>query len=124
MTSPLALIFYEQLLPGTQLVNRLQDLGYRVQSATDPRTLAALALQEKPMLVIVDLTGTRTDVCGVIRELRKNPETRHVPIIAYGDPTNANSTSAATSAGATLVAGQSAILDQLPHLLEQALQVD
>jgi PleD family two-component response regulator len=124
MTSPLALIFYEQLLPGTQLVNRLQDLSYRVQAATDPRTLASLAVQEKPMLVIVDLTATRTDVCGVIRELRKNPETRHVPIIAYGDPADSSTTSAATSAGATLVAGQAAILDQLPHLLEQALHVE
>lgn len=76
------------------------------------------------MLVIVELTPTRTDVCAAIRELRKNPETRHVPIIAYGDPADADSTAAATSAGATLVAGQSAILEHLPHLLEQALQVE
>jgi len=27
MTQPLALVFYEKLLPGSQLVNRLQDLN-------------------------------------------------------------------------------------------------
>ena len=39
MTRPLALFVYERLLPAGQLVNRLQDLGYRVQSLEDPATL-------------------------------------------------------------------------------------
>ena len=34
MTQPLALVFYEKLMPGSQLVNRLQDLNYRVQAVT------------------------------------------------------------------------------------------
>ena len=41
MTQPLALVVYEKLLPGTQLVNRLQDLHYRVQAVTDADTLFA-----------------------------------------------------------------------------------
>ena len=36
MTQPLALVLYEKLLPGSQLVNRLQDLNYRVQTIADP----------------------------------------------------------------------------------------
>ena len=35
MTQPLALVLYEKLLPGSQLVNRLQDLNYRVQAIAD-----------------------------------------------------------------------------------------
>jgi hypothetical protein len=38
VTRPLAIVFYEKLLPGTQVVNRLTDLGYRVtatQTAVD-----------------------------------------------------------------------------------------
>ena len=35
MTQPLALVLYERLLPGSQLVNRLQDLNYRVQVIAD-----------------------------------------------------------------------------------------
>src|SRR5262245_49139849 len=39
MTEPLALVVYEKLLPGSQLVNRLQDLKYRVQTVADPTQL-------------------------------------------------------------------------------------
>src|SRR2546423_14440364 len=39
MTQPLALVFYESLMPGSQVVNRLQDLKYRVQTINDPAML-------------------------------------------------------------------------------------
>ena len=35
MTQPLALFFTRRLMPGSQLVNRLQDLKYRVQTVND-----------------------------------------------------------------------------------------
>jgi len=124
MTTPLALVFYENLLPGSQLVNRLQDLGYRVQTLNDAQTLVLLALQEKPLVVVTDLASVNTDVCAIIRELKRNPETRHIPIIAFTDLKDGKLQSAATTAGATMVAGNDAILDQLPELLEQALQVE
>src|ERR1051326_6997994 len=124
MTTPLALVFYENLLPGSQLVNRLQDLGYRVQTVDDIQTLVAQALQGKPLIVVVDLASASADVCGLIRDLKRNPETRHIPVIAFTDLKNETLPTAATSAGATLGAGNDAILDQLPELLEQALQVD
>ena len=124
MTTPLALVFYENLLPGSQLVNRLQDLGYRVQTVSDIQTLVAQALQGKPLVVVVDLASAAADVCGIIRELKRNPETRHIPVIAFTDLKNEGLQTAATTAGATMVAGSDAILDQLPELLEQALQVE
>jgi len=124
MTTPLALVLYENLLPGSQLVNRLQDLGYRVQTLNDAQTLVLQALQERPMVIVADLLSASNDVCSVIRELKKNPETKHVPVIAYADLKNENLQSAASVAGATLVAGSDAILDQLPELLDQALQVE
>ena len=39
---PLALVLYEKLLPGTQLVNRLQDLNYRVQTVNDAALLTGV----------------------------------------------------------------------------------
>ena len=88
MTTPLALAFYENLLPGSQLVNGLQDLGYRVQTVSDVQTLVLQSLQEKPMVVVADLAVTRGDVCAAIRELKRNPETKHIPIIAFTDLKN------------------------------------
>src|SRR5438034_6429417 len=82
MTQPLALVVYEKLLPGTQLVNRLQDLNYRVRAVTDSTTLVGIARQEKPMLVLADLESRKNDICKVIAELRQDAATQHIPVIA------------------------------------------
>jgi|SRR5438477_9286199 len=124
MTTPLALAFYENLLPGSQLVNGLQDLGYRVQTISDVQTLVLQCLQEKPLVVVADLAAANGDVCAAIRELKRNPETKHIPVIAFADLKNAKLQALASAAGATIVAGSDAILDHLPQLLEQALQVE
>jgi|SRR2546430_1807511 len=123
MTTPLALVFYERLLPGSQLVNRLQDLGYRVQTISDVQTLVRQALQEKPLILVTDLASACADMCAIIRELKRNPETRHIPVLAFTELKN-EKMQAAAAAGATIVAGNDAILDQLPQLLDQALQVE
>jgi PleD family two-component response regulator len=124
MTQPLALVVYEKLLPGTQLVNRLQDLNYRVLAVMDSNTLLACAQQEKPLLVLADLESSKNDVCAAIRQLRLDASTRHVPVIAIAPEKAADLMSAATAAGATLVAGESAILNHLTQFLDQALQVE
>ena len=124
MTTPLALAFYEYLLPGSQLVNGLQDLGYRVQTISEVQTLVLQSLQAKPLVLVVDLATSNGDVCAAICELKRNPETKHIPIIAFTDLKNEKLHAVATAAGATIVAGSDAILDQLPELLDQALQVE
>lgn len=125
MTQPLALVVYEKLLPGTQLVNRLQDLNYRVRAVTDCNTLAACARQEKPMLVLADLESTRgADVCSAIAQLRQDPSTQHIPVIAIAKETESSLVRAAQAAGATMIAGEAAILTHLSEFLDQALQVD
>ena len=125
MTQPLALFLYEKLLPGGQLVNRLQDLGYRVHSISDPRKLVDSAEQEKPLLVIADLEPHHQRVCDAIAQLKSNQATAHIPVIAL---TNTDPTStvhaAARSAGATLIVGDTAILAHLSLFLDQALQVE
>jgi CheY-like chemotaxis protein len=124
MTQPLALVVYEKLLPGTQLVNRLQDLNYRVRAVTDSTTLMAIARQEKPMLVLADLESTRNDICKVIAELRHDAATQHIPVIAVAKEGDKALLKAAQAAGATLVAGETAILGHLSQFLDQALQVE
>lgn len=124
MTKPLALIFYERLMPGSQLVNRLQDLGYRVSTCTDIACLHTQVEKELPMVMVMDLTSERGDVNGAIKEIRAREQTSHIPIIAFAAKTNKTAQNAAVEAGAKLVAIDDAVLQQLPHLLEQALEVD
>ncbi|MEK7675400.1 MAG: hypothetical protein AAB676_06155 [Verrucomicrobiota bacterium] len=123
MTTPLALVFYEHLLPGSQLVNRLQDLGYRVQTVAEAGALVAQAELARPLVVVADLASAKADVCAVIRQLRQNLATQHIPVLAFTDKRKKKLQTAARDAGATMVAVDDAILRQLPQLLEQVLQV-
>ena len=124
MTQPLALVLYEDLMPGSQLVNRLQDLHYRVQSIADAGRLSDYARSEGPMLVLADLSSSRTDVGAAIARLKQDPATAHIPVIAFAEESADALRSAGRRAGATLVVTDSAILSHLPQLLEQALQVE
>lgn len=124
MIQPLALVLYEKLLPGTQLANRLRDLKYRVQPLSDANALVACARQEKPMLAFIDLVSTRQDVCSAIGLLRKDPETEHIPVIAFAPESATEIQKSARNAGATLVVSESAILTHLPQFLDQALQIE
>ncbi len=124
MTQPLALVFYEKLLPGSQLVNRLQDLGYRVLTAPGVEGLTACAEQEKPLVVLVDLAAARARVAEAVGQLRKNAATSHLPVIAFADEREEALQKAAREAGATLVVNEAAIVSHLEQFLERALQLD
>jgi CheY-like chemotaxis protein len=125
MTQPLALFLYEKALPSGQLVNRLQDLGYRVQSISDPATLLEWSQREKPLLVLADLEPKQEKVCAAISQLKANNETAHIPIIAFASSRATPAVqSAAREAGATLVVTDTAILTHLNQFLDQAIQVD
>lgn len=124
MTQPLALVAYENLMPGSQLVNRLQDLGYRAHQVVEVARLVETAAQEKPMLVVADLVFTKVDICKLITRLKKNPATEHIPVLAFATAANEKLQEAGRAAGAKIVASEEAIQQHLPQLLEQALAVE
>ena len=123
MSEPLALLVYERMLPGGQLVNQLQDRGYRVQPLADPADLAS-AVQQKPMLVFMDLEPKTEQACAAIRRLKSDPSTTHIPVIAMAPHTREELAEGAREAGAKLVVFDNAILIHLDQFLEQALQLD
>ncbi len=122
MTQPLALVFYEKLLPGSQLVNRLQDLNYRVQAVNDLASLQQCARTESPLVAFVDLSGGG-DVCRAIAGLKADSVTRHVPVIAFADEKAVDLQENAKKAGATIVVSEANIANYLPQLLNQVLQI-
>ncbi len=124
MTQPLALVLHERILPGRQLVNRLQDLNYRIQTISNPGQLTESAEECKPMLVLADLEPGGTAVCEAISRLKHGRNTSHIPVIAFGADALPDVQSAARDAGSSLVVSETALLTHLPQLLEQALQVD
>jgi CheY-like chemotaxis protein len=119
MTQPLALLLYEKLLPGSQLANRLQDLGWRVQTLHDGESLTRSAEEHKPVLVLTDLVSSRGSVCAAIKLLRDNKSTEHIPVIAFAADEALHKEAAAS--GATLAVGDAAILQHLSQIIDQAL---
>jgi CheY-like chemotaxis protein len=123
MTQPLALVYYEKLMPGSQLVNKLQDLNYRVQTANEPAAFHACARDERPLLAIVDLAGGDA-VCGAIAALKADAVMGHIPVIAFAAEGATQVMDAAQSAGAKLVVSETTIANYLPELLNQALHIE
>ena len=120
---PLALVFYERLMPGSQLVNRLQDLNYRVLALSDETRLLATAQRESPLLLFVDLVTAR-DICGAIATLRSTPATAHLPVIAFAPEDAPHSLAAALKAGANIAVNETAVTNYLNQFIDQALQID
>ncbi|MBI5386455.1 MAG: hypothetical protein HZA90_17425 [Verrucomicrobia bacterium] len=117
----MALLLYEKLIPGSQLVQKLQDLQYRVQTLNDAAALAATAEREKPLVVLADLYSSQGQVQAAITSLRQNPATAHVPVIAFSVHNDAATHEAARQAGATFVVSEAAVAHNLPQLLDRVL---
>ncbi len=123
MSNPLALLYYTNLLPGSQLASRLQDLGYRVHTVDSVAALSGACEGEMPMVVIAELAPA-PDVCSAVSKLKANPATQHIPVLGYTRLPAPTAQTQARESGVTLVAADSGIAEQLPQLLEQILQIE
>ena len=120
---PLAIVCYERLMPGSQLVNRLQDLNYRVLVVNSPAQLAATAQRESPLLAFVDLDATG-DIPGAIGRIKTDDATKHLPVIGFAPDSKPELLDTAQKAGASLVVGETALAGHLQALLDQAMHLD
>lgn len=64
------------------MVYLLEAYGYRVLSAWDGEQGVAAARRERPDLVLCDLRLPRLDGHGVLRQLKADPATRAIPVLA------------------------------------------
>ena len=123
MTQPLALLYYERLMPGSQVANRLRDLKYRVLTVNNLATLGETAQREQPLFLMVDLEA-RGDVLETIQRIKSELTTSHLPIIAFAPDKKSELFAAAQRAGASLIIGETALVSHLPQLLDQAMHVE
>jgi hypothetical protein len=82
VSKPLALVYYSNLLPGSQLAGRLLDLGYRVQAVSRAALLPGACESEMPLVVIAELAPP-ADACAAIARLKANPVTQHIPVLGF-----------------------------------------
>jgi PleD family two-component response regulator len=124
MSEPRVLLFYERLLPGSQLVNRLQDLGYQVTTVTALKDVITTAKKETPLFMILDVKSTRGSIPETIRGIRGAAELKHIPILCFATKRDDKLPDEAVAAGANLVAFDDALLQQMPQLLDHLLQIE
>ncbi len=59
----------------------LEDPNRRIVEASDGKAALALIRKERPDLVILDWMMPRMSGIEVVKALRQDPETRHIPVI-------------------------------------------
>lgn len=73
------------------VVLKLQAAGYRTLATGNGRTAMSLALNERPQLVVLDVTMPGLDGLGLCYELHSSPQTAHIPVIIIsgrGEPSD------------------------------------
>ena len=81
------------------LSRRLQRSGYEVEIAVDGAEGVAKTASEKPDLVLMDMSLPVLDGWEATQQLKANPQTRHIPIIALTAHVMAGDRETALAAG-------------------------
>ena len=103
------------------LVEFLKLYGFMAITAEDGEAALPLIRQQQPDLVITDIDMPRLDGISMIRELRRWPETRNVPVLvltAY----RTKKANEALEAGATQTAFKPVELEALIRMIKQLLE--
>ena len=64
------------------LKNRLARAGHTVIIATDGAQGVAMALSERPDMILMDLSLPVLDGWQATRQIKATPDTKHIPVIA------------------------------------------
>ena len=76
------LLIEDNELNRDMLSRRLQKRGYEVVTAIDGETGVAMAQNEAPALILMDVSLPGIDGWEATRRLKAAPQTRHIPIMA------------------------------------------
>jgi CheY-like chemotaxis protein len=82
------------------LVITLQEQGYKVISAHHGEAGLKLALSEQPNLLILDVLMPKLNGHELLKQLRKHPSGRHIPVIVLTNDASPESIREATDSGA------------------------
>lgn len=98
-TGPKVLLVEDNEMNRDMLSRRLQRSGYEVEIAVDGAEGVAKTASEKPDLVLMDMSLPVMDGWEATQQLKANPQTRHIPIIALTAHVMAGDRETALAAG-------------------------
>jgi CheY-like chemotaxis protein len=113
---PLGLLLSDDLIFTSRVVGTARDLGFTIKAARSAEALAALARQEAPRCVILDLANPGLAVADLVRRLGegRSPAPR---VVAYGPHVDAGALRAAREACCDPVLPRSKFVEELPRAL-------
>ena len=102
------------------LKNSLTRAGHTVVIANDGAQGVAMALSERPDMILMDLNLPVLDGWQATRQIKANPDTKHIPVIALSANMMAGDREKALAAGCDDYETEPV---ELPRLLEKIKQL-
>jgi CheY-like chemotaxis protein len=99
----------------------LEMAGHTVVEATDGEQAVRVALEEKPAIILMDLSLPKLDGLAATREIRRHKGFRHVPILAISAHDGDESRAAALEAGCDEYMTKPIDFDELTSLVHRYL---
>lgn len=104
------------------MMRRLLEMaGYRVVEATDGEQAVELAIQQKPAVILMDLSLPKLDGLSATRRIREHRGFSDVPIVAVSAHEGPESRDEALAAGCDEYMTKPIDFDQLTSLLSRYL---
>jgi two-component system cell cycle response regulator DivK len=96
---PKILLVEDNELNRDMLSRRLQRKGYRIVMAVDGRAGVEMAMSESPDLILMDMSLPVLNGWEATRQIKSNPKTRAIPVIALTAHAMASDREQALAAG-------------------------
>jgi CheY-like chemotaxis protein len=96
---PVVLLVEDNEVNWEMLSRRLVRRGYEVQLATDGQAAVEMAKRVRPDLVLMDMSLPVMDGWEATRQIKADPDVRHIPVIALTAHAMASDREAALAAG-------------------------
>ena len=104
------------------MMRRLLEMaGYRVLEASDGEQAVRIAAEERPALILMDLSLPKLDGLAATREIRKKKTLRKVPIVAVSAHDSPQTRAEALAAGCNEYVTKPIDFDNLTAVLQRYL---
>jgi DNA-binding NarL/FixJ family response regulator len=94
-------------------------LGFRVEETANATSFVTALRETAPALGIVNLAARGIQALDVIRQVKGDPATASVPLLAFGPHVDTATLNAARQAGCNLAVANSRLVRELPQLIQQ-----
>jgi DNA-binding NarL/FixJ family response regulator len=115
MAEHVGLLLSDDLLFTSRITGTARDLGLSLKSARTPDRLAALAREQAPCCVLLDLSNPGLAIADAVHALKA--ASPGVYLVAYGSHVDTATLRAAREAGCDVVLPRSRFVEDLPRQL-------